>query len=84
MRNVIFGGIGVLWGGGILLYSLLGGDPRAGGAYGAGQAAATIFGLLMFAAGLYYLITGIRGMSRGGPTRRPRGRKPRPIGDDDE
>jgi hypothetical protein len=75
MRNIIFGGIGVLWGGGILLYSFLGSAPRAQGAYGAGQSAATLFGLLLFIAGLFYLITGIRAMSRDEPVPKTQKRK---------
>jgi hypothetical protein len=57
MRNRIMGGIGVVWGGGVVLYGLFGQD-RAGGAYGAGQMAAIVFGACMLIAGLYYLIKG--------------------------
>jgi hypothetical protein len=60
MRNMIMGGIGVLWGGAILLYTMLGDRPQGQGAYGAGQMAGTIFGLLLLLAGLYYLIQGLR------------------------
>jgi hypothetical protein len=63
MRNVISGGIGVLLGGAILLFALLGGRSESGGAYGAGQMAGTIFGVLLFGVGLYYLIDGIRNMN---------------------
>jgi hypothetical protein len=38
-----------------------------------------VFGLLMYAAGLYYLITGIRSLGQGEPERRPRKRKRRRI-----
>ncbi|HEX4610318.1 MAG TPA: hypothetical protein VH092_19160 [Urbifossiella sp.] len=75
MRNLIFGGIGVLWGGAIVLYALFGGGPRAEGAYGAGQAGGAVFGFVMFAAGLFYLINGIRGMTPDEPRRKPRKRK---------
>jgi hypothetical protein len=74
MRNVIFGGIGVLWGGGILLYTLLGG-ARSGGAHGAGQVAGLVFGLLLFGVGLFYLINGIRDMSADDEDTKPRRRK---------
>ena len=57
-RNRILGGIGVLWGGGILLFRLFGSQPAAAGAYGAGQTAGLVFGGLLFVVGLYYLIKG--------------------------
>lgn len=60
MRNIIFGSIGVLWGGAVILYSLLGDKSPSGGAYGAGQMAGSVFGFLFFAVGLYYLVQGIR------------------------
>jgi hypothetical protein len=44
MRNRIIGGIGVLWGGGILLYSFVEGVPQGRGAYAAGQKTGMIFG----------------------------------------
>ena len=55
MRNKILGAIGVLWGGGVVIYSLV--TPRGGGAYGAGQMVGTIFGVLMLIAGIYTLAT---------------------------
>ena len=57
MRNRIMGGIGVVWGGAIVLYALFW-QERAGGAYGAGQIAGAVFGAVMLIAGLYYLIKG--------------------------
>lgn len=55
MRNKIFGGIGILWGGGIVLTRLFSSAPAAGaGAYQTGQSAAFLFGLLMLGAGFYY------------------------------
>lgn len=45
----------MLWGEGILVRWLTAGSGGAGGAYQSGQNAAVIFGLLMFAAGAYYL-----------------------------
>ena len=57
MRNRIFGAIGVLWGGGLLLFQLLsGGQTQAKGAYGSGQTGGLIFGGLLLAAGMYYFI----------------------------
>ena len=56
MRNKIFGGIGILWGGGIVLNWLLGGTSSGSAAYNAGAGGAIIFGLLMFGAGVYYFL----------------------------
>ena len=55
MRNKIFGGIGILWGG-ALVFRWLTSDTPSGGpsAYQAGQSGAVIFGALMLLAGLYY------------------------------
>jgi hypothetical protein len=75
MRDVILGGIGVLWGGGIFLYTLLAGGARSGGAHGAGQVAGFVFGLLLFGVGLFYLINGIRSMNAGDEDTKPRKRK---------
>lgn len=56
MRNKIFGSIGVLWGGGLVLRWLLADAPAAGNeAYQNGQSAAVVFGVVMLCAGLYYL-----------------------------
>ncbi len=57
MRNRIFGAIGVLWGGAILFRWLTSGNPTGGSsAYQAGQSGAVIFGALMFAVGMYYVL----------------------------
>ena len=53
MRNYIFGGIGMLWGSGIVVRWLVYGSGGSG-AYQAGQNGAVIFGILMFVAGAYY------------------------------
>ena len=53
MRNKIFGGIGMLWGGGILVRWFLVGSSGSG-AYQSGQNTAVIFGALLFAVGAYY------------------------------
>ena len=58
MRNRIFGGIGVVWGGAVLIYMLMQGGPQGGGAFAAGQTGGMIFGGLLFIVGLYYLIKG--------------------------
>jgi len=55
-RNRIMGGIGTAWGLAIIIYSAT--TTRYGGAYGAGQVAGMMFGILMFGVGLYYLIRG--------------------------
>ena len=55
MRNKIFGAIGILWGGAILLNWLTASAPAAGSAaYQGGHTAAVVFGAVMFGAGLYY------------------------------
>jgi hypothetical protein len=55
MRNRILGAIVALWGGGLLLFQLLGGgQAQANGAYGAGQTGGLIFGGLLLAVGTYY------------------------------
>lgn len=66
MRNRIFGAIGVLWGGLILLGRLATGHTvdRAG-AYAAGQAVGLVFATLLLVVGLYYLV-------RGGGSARPK------------
>lgn len=55
MRNRIIGGIGVLWGGWIMLHWLLSDAPAgASSAYRSGQSGAALFGAAMFCVGLYY------------------------------
>lgn len=56
MRNRIFGAIGVFWGGGILARWFLAGEQSGNSAYQAGQNSAALFGALLFAVGLYYLL----------------------------
>ena len=59
MRNRIFGGIGVLWGGAVLLSKLISGHGITGsGAYANGQIAGLLFAILLFVVGLHYLIKG--------------------------
>ena len=58
MPNRIFGAIGVLWGGAILIRAYLGGGPVGSGAYRSGQVAALVFAALLALAGGYYLIKG--------------------------
>ena len=59
MRNRIFGAIGVIWGGAILISRLLKGSMVEGsGAYAGGQLVSLIFAVLLFGVGLYYLIKG--------------------------
>ena len=55
MRNKIFGGIGVLWGGAIVVRWLISGTQGGSGAYQAGQSGAVVFGLLLLVVGCYYL-----------------------------
>ena len=58
MRNRIFGAIGVLWGGGMLLSAFLRGGAQGSGAYAAGQTAALVFAVVLVAVGGYYLLKG--------------------------
>src|SRR5262249_51215289 len=60
MRNIIMGSIGVLLGGAMIVSTLVRGLPKPDSAYGAGGFCAAITGFLMFGAGLYALIQGIR------------------------
>lgn len=55
MRHKIFAGIGILWGGSIVVRWLLVDKPAsANSAFQAGQNGAVIFGALMLVVGLYY------------------------------
>lgn len=56
MRNKIFGGIGILWGGGILLRWILADSSGGSDAYQSGNSLAVLFGLLLFVVGIYYFI----------------------------
>ena len=55
MRNKIFGGIGVLWGGAIVVQWLMSDSAGGTSAYQAGQGGAAIFGVLLLVIGGYYL-----------------------------
>lgn len=56
MRNRIVGGIGVLWGGGILVSTFMKGTPQGQSGYAQGQMLGIVFGALLFFVGLYYLV----------------------------
>jgi hypothetical protein len=56
MRNRIFGAIGVVWGGLMLVSAFLRGGPQGSGAYAAGQTAGLVFAVLLVLVGAYYLI----------------------------
>jgi hypothetical protein len=58
MRNRVFGWIGVVWGGAILVWSLIKGGPQGPGGYAAGQMGGMIFAALLFVVGMYCLIKG--------------------------
>ena len=65
LRNRIFGGIGVLWGGALLVSKAMPGHRISGsGAYASGQMAGLVLAILLFGVGLYYLIKG--GSTAGG------------------
>jgi hypothetical protein len=58
MRNRIFGGIGVIWGGAILVRAFLIGGPQGTGSYAAGQMGGFVFAGLLVLVGGYYLVKG--------------------------
>jgi hypothetical protein len=58
MRNRIVGGIGVVWGGFILVSAIVRGGPQGSGAYAAGQTGALVFAVLLVIIGGYYLLKG--------------------------
>jgi hypothetical protein len=58
MRNRIFGAIGVIWGGLILVNFFMQGGPRGSGDYQAGQTGALVFAALLVLVGGYYLLKG--------------------------
>lgn len=61
MRNKIFGAIGFLWGGGILVSNFFGGGGTVvSDAYAAGHTAGVAFGAVLFIVGGYYLFRSAR------------------------
>ncbi len=58
MRNRIFGAIGVLWGGAMLVSAFLRDRSQGSSAYEAGQTTALVFAVLLLAVGGYYLLKG--------------------------
>jgi hypothetical protein len=56
----IVGALAALWGAGVLISFLLRGGSIGGGAYGAGNVAGLIFGVLLLGAGIYAVVTGGR------------------------
>jgi hypothetical protein len=72
MRNRIFGLIGVLWGGAILVSAFSQGGAQGSGAYAAGQNAALVFAVVLVAVGGYYLLKGSGRTAKQGTTSRHR------------
>lgn len=58
MKHRILSAIGVILGGAIVLSNLMNGSPEGSGTYTQGQVGGLIFGIVLFGAGLYYLIKG--------------------------
>jgi hypothetical protein len=58
MRNRIFGALGVVWGGLMLVSAFLRGGPQGSGSYAAGQTAALVFAVLLVVVGGYNLMKG--------------------------
>lgn len=57
MKSLIFGIIGVIWGGFILISQFFRTQNPSAGAYGAGQMGGIILGGLLFIAGLWAIIS---------------------------
>src|SRR5437764_98844 len=76
MRRMVIGGIGAIWGIGVLVYSLRSAGEY-GGSYGAGRMFATLAGGAMGITGFVFFVIGLsslndsptRGRSRGGRRR---------------
>jgi hypothetical protein len=83
MRNLIFGIIGVLWGGGILISYLIRGGPQGSGAYAGAEIAGLVIGVLLFLAGIYYLIDGVRKLLDAPTKKRRKRKRRRPEPEDD-
>jgi hypothetical protein len=79
MRNLVFGAIGVVWGLGILIFSLVRGGPQGEGAYAAGQMVGLLFGVLLLGVGGYYLFDGIRTVRAESEKPKKRKRPRRPV-----
>jgi len=58
LRNKIFGLIGVLWGGAILVSAFVRDLPQGSADYARGQMLGFAFGALLFVVGAYYLLRG--------------------------
>lgn len=64
MRNRIFGAIGVIWGGLMLVNFFMQGGPQGSGAYHAGQTGELVFAGLLVLVGGFYLLKGGKKVSR--------------------
>jgi hypothetical protein len=60
LRNQVFGAIGVVWGGLILLRAFLVGLPGGSGAYRHGHIAGLLFAALLVLVGGYFVLNGKR------------------------
>lgn len=58
MTQRIFGLIGVLWGGGVLINLFVTGGPQGSGAFAAGQYGGLAFAGVMLVVGMFALIRG--------------------------
>lgn len=56
IKNRVLGAVGVIWGGAVLIHGLMKGGSEGEGAYAQAQGGALVFGGLMVAVGLYYLL----------------------------
>jgi hypothetical protein len=77
MRKLISGIVGLVWGGFILIMSLIHGGPQGeGGAY-AGAVCGLVHGILFFVFGAIYLFLGIRELQSEARRQKRRRRRPR-------
>jgi hypothetical protein len=56
VRNKLFGTIGVIWGGAMLVSAYSRGAPEGEGAFAAGQTIGIVFAVLLIVIGAYYFM----------------------------
>jgi len=67
LRDKIFGVIGVLWGGAILVSAFVRDLPEGSAAYARGQSTGFVFGALLLVVGAYYLLRGSKSVRSHAP-----------------
>jgi hypothetical protein len=56
LKTPILGAIGIIWGGGIIVYALFFTSKSASPSYESGGGAGLLFGVILFGVGLYYFL----------------------------